>query len=65
MESDLLQVMLLILLFNFRIHNFDDDPGSERKASCERLPLCDALHLVSAFGELFEDLFAFIIQSFL
>lgn len=55
-------VRFLFALFDFRIHHFNDDPGTEHESSRERLPLCDAVHLVGAFRELFEDFFLFIIQ---
>ena len=58
-------VRFLFALFDFRIHHLDDDPGAERKPSHERLPLRDAVHLVGAFGELFEDLFFLVVHPLL
>ena len=54
-----------LALFDFRIHHLDDDPGSQRKSSNERLPLGDAVHLVGALGKLLEDLLFLIVQPLL
>lgn len=53
------------LLYNFCVHYLNDDPCSERKPSHKGFPLGDAVHLVGAFGELFEDLLFLVVHSFL
>ena len=58
-------VRFLFALFNFRVYYLDENPDSEYKASCEHLTLGDAVYFVGAFGELFEDIFFFVVQPFL